>query len=47
MDGDSCPFVEILSFGSDIDIKCNSSYLIFSEINVSIKKNIIEILFNH
>jgi len=39
MDGDFCPFIEILSFGSDIDIKCNSTYLIFNEINVSIEKN--------
>lgn len=30
-----CPFVETLSFGSDITVKCNDSHLIFSEINVS------------
>jgi hypothetical protein len=33
-----CPFIETLSFWSDIDIKCNSTYLIFNEINVSIPK---------
>ncbi|CAF1266510.1 unnamed protein product [Adineta steineri] len=28
-----CPFIETLSFGSDIDIKCNNTYLIFNELN--------------
>ncbi|UJR09885.1 hypothetical protein I4U23_014107 [Adineta vaga] len=28
-----CSFIETLSFGSDIDVKCNNSYLIFNEIN--------------
>jgi hypothetical protein len=31
----SCPFIETLSFGSDIDIKCNNTHLILNEINVS------------
>lgn len=31
-----CPFVETLSFGSDINIKCNNSYFIFNETRVSI-----------
>ena len=30
-----CPFVETLSFGSDIHVKCNETFLIFNEINVS------------
>jgi hypothetical protein len=33
-----CPFIETLSFGSDIHIKCNKSYLIFNEINVNNQK---------
>ncbi len=32
-----CPFIETLSFGSDFNIKCNNSYLIINEINVSIQ----------
>lgn len=39
IDRSYCPFIETLSFGSDINIKCNNSYLIFDEINVS-NKNI-------
>lgn len=31
-----CPFIETLSFGSDIHIQCNDTYLILNEINVSI-----------
>lgn len=30
-----CPFVETASFGSDINIKCNDTYLEFNEINVT------------
>ncbi len=33
-----CPFIETLSFGSDFDIKCNNTYLIFNETNVSIER---------
>ncbi|CAF3572747.1 unnamed protein product [Adineta steineri] len=33
IDNNYCPFIETLSFGSDINIKCNSTYLIFNEIN--------------
>ncbi len=34
----SCPLIETVSFESDIDIKCNNTYLIFNEINnVSVK----------
>lgn len=33
-----CPFIETSSFGSDIHIQCNSSYLIINEINVSTEK---------
>jgi hypothetical protein len=32
IDKNYCPFIETLSFGSDIHIKCNNSYLIFNEI---------------
>lgn len=31
-----CPFIELLSFGSNIDIKCNETYLIFNETNVRV-----------
>ncbi len=33
-----CPFIETLSFGSDFDIKCNNTYLIFNETNVSLER---------
>ena len=32
-----CPFVETLSFGSDFRIRCNESYVLIDEINVSRK----------
>ncbi|CAF5174009.1 unnamed protein product, partial [Rotaria magnacalcarata] len=35
-DYDYCPFIETLSFGSDIDVKCNSSYLTFNEVTTDI-----------
>jgi hypothetical protein len=38
IDKNYCPFIETLSFGSDIHIKCNNSYLIFNEITVNIQK---------
>ncbi len=41
----SCPFIETLSYGSDIDIKCNSTYLTFNEINVSIEDRILGLNF--
>ncbi|CAF3795996.1 unnamed protein product [Rotaria magnacalcarata] len=37
-DYDYCPFIETLSFGSDIDVKCNSSYLTFNEVTVSMNR---------
>ncbi|UJR36211.1 hypothetical protein I4U23_028943 [Adineta vaga] len=33
IDKNYCRFIETLSFGSDISIKCNSTYLTFNEIN--------------
>ncbi|CAF0785217.1 unnamed protein product [Adineta ricciae] len=33
-----CPFIETLSFGSDIDIQCNSTFLVFNEINNDVLK---------
>jgi len=30
-----CPLIETLSFGSDINYRCNESHLVFNEFNVS------------
>ena len=35
MDMTQCPFIETLSFGSDIHIRCNHTHLTFAELNVS------------